>query len=230
MIIVAQTAGTGLTDLAVNEATFTSQTGLQFETFEFDGADWLRTTESPSAVVDLADYGITFTGTPVANDVISVAQQDSQLWVFQAGDGINATKLNDNFDAMQSKTNNNENTINTLSNTALMKDGSNLTQDIVDDFQSQTPNILSASGTIALTDNTANFLTLTGNGTISLPTITADQYSHTIILVVEGSAYTLDLGVTKHLYNPLAVDTTQTYNVMYVYNKIENEWYYSLTQ
>jgi hypothetical protein len=74
---------------------------------------------------------------------------------------------------------------------------------------------------------------LTGNGVIALPTITADQYSHTITLVVEGSNYSLDISTAtggKHLYNDLSIDPTQTYNVLFVYNKIDNSWYYSVTQ
>lgn len=153
------------------------------------------------------------------------------MYVFEAGKGINATKINANFSELQSQTNTNETDIGNLASTALLKDGSNLTQTIIDEFQQQTPNILSTSGTIALTDNSANFLTLTDNGTISLPAVPADQYSHTISVVVAGSAYSLDLGTTKHLLHfPLPIDTTQTYNVLYIYNKIDSSWYYSITQ
>lgn len=152
------------------------------------------------------------------------------MYVFEAGKGINATKINANFSELQNQTNTNETDIGNLASTALLKDGSNITPSLVATFQQQTPNILSTSDTIALTDNSANFLTLTDNGTISLPNVPADQYSHTINVVVAGSAYSLDLGATKHLYNPLTIDTTQTYNVLYIYNKIDNSWYYSITQ
>lgn len=153
--------------------------------------------------------------------------------VFQAGQGINCNKLNANFSDLQTQTNTNESNINTIANTALKKDGSNLTASIIADFQKQVPNILSGDNTITLTDNSANFLTLTGNGVIALPTIVADQYSHTITLVVEGSSYSLDIATAtggKHLYNDLDVDPTQTYNVLFIYNKIDNSWYYSVTQ
>lgn len=150
--------------------------------------------------------------------------------IFEAGKGINATKINDNFSQLETQSNDNENAINTVASTALLKDGRNLTPSLVATFQQQIPNILSADGTIALTDNSANFLTLTGNGTISLPTVPADQYSHTISVVVGGSEYSLDLGTTKHLYNAIGIDTTQTYNVLYIYNKIDGSWYYSITQ
>ena len=155
------------------------------------------------------------------------------MYVFEAGKGINAVKINANFSELQNQTNTNETDIGNLASTALLKDGRNITQSLVDTFQQQTPNILSTSGTISLTDNSANFLTLTGNGTISLPAVPADQYSHTINLVVAGSAYSLDVGTAtggKHLYNPLSIDQTQTYNVLFIYNKIDNSWYYSITQ
>lgn len=152
------------------------------------------------------------------------------LNIFEAGKGINAVKINDNFSQVQSQSNTNETAINNIASTALLKDGSNLTQSAINTFQQQTPNILSADGTISLTDNTANFLTLTGNGTISLPAVASDQYSHTISLVVAGGTYSLGLGTIYHLYNNLDIDTTQTYNVLYIYNKLDNHWYYSLTQ
>ena len=152
------------------------------------------------------------------------------LNIFEAGKGINAEKINDNFSQVQSQSNTNETAINNIASTALLKDGSNLTQSAINTFQQQTPRILRRSGTISLLDNTANFLTLTGNGTISLPAVASDQYSHTISLVVAGGSYSLGLGTTYHLYNNLDIDTTQTYNVLYVYNKLDNHWYYSLTQ
>jgi hypothetical protein len=152
------------------------------------------------------------------------------LNIFEAGKGINAVKINDNFSQVQSQSNTNETAINNIASTALLKDGSNLTQSAINTFQQQTPRILRRSNTISLLDNTANFLTLTGNGTISLPAVASDQYSHTISLVVAGGSYSLGLGTTYHLYNNLDIDTTKTYNVLYVYNKLDNHWYYSLTQ
>lgn len=152
------------------------------------------------------------------------------MYVFEAGKGINAEKINANFAELQSQTNINETDIGNLANTALLKDGSNITPSLVATFNQQTPNVLSRSGTISLADNTANFLTLTGNGTISLPAVPNDQYSHTISLVVAGGSYSLGLGTIYHLYNNLDIDTTKTYNVLYIYNKLDNHWYYSLTQ
>lgn len=154
------------------------------------------------------------------------------LHIFEAGKGINAEKINDNFSQVQTQSNTNETAINNIADTALLKDGSNLTQSAINTFQQQTVNVITGDGTISLADDptVANFLTLTGNGTILLPTVTSDQYSHTISLVVAGGSYSLGLGTTYHLYNNLDIDTTKTYNVLYIYNKLDNHWYYSLTQ
>lgn len=230
MIITRVVIG-ALTDLVVNEATYQTATGFSADTisiYTYDGADW--TDADTSTTVDFTTLGITFDGTATTGDEILVAFHPSEMQLFSAGDGVNCVKLNTNFDQIKTNVNTNESQINDIASNALLADGSNLTQSIIDEFQQQTPNILSTSGTIALTDNTANFLTLTGDSTIDLPTIAPDQYSHTITLVVEGGSYILDLGTTKHLYNPLVVDTTETYNVLYVYNKLDNDWYYSLTQ
>lgn len=229
MIIITQTVGNDLTDLVIDENTFQTQTGatdVLFATFEYDGADW----QYNGSTVTLSDYGISFDGTPVATDTISVAYNPQTLYVFSAGKGINSVKLNYNFSELQQDTNTNETAINNIANNALLKDGTNLTQTIIDEFQKQTPNILSGNGTINLTDNSANFLTLTGGATISLPAIGSDSYSHTINLIVQGSSYSLNLGTSYHLYQPLGIDTTKPYNVLYIFNKIDQNWYYYITQ
>ena len=235
MIIIAQTSGIGLTDLAVVESVYVSRTGMPFETFDYDGADWIRTTGGDSTVVDLLnEYGITYSGTPVASDQISVAQQPSQLWEFFAGNGINCKKLNENFAELQQITNNNENSINNIASIALLRDGSNLTQDAIDAFQQQTPVILSGDGDFSLSDNKIHFLTLTGNNNnrIVLPAITPDTYSHTIDLIVNGSNYSLNVanGTAGTMSSPSLFDTTRLYTVLYIYNKINNSWYYCLGQ
>lgn len=66
---ITQTAGSGLTDLDVDKQVFgsvVSDSGTYV--FEYDGNDWLL----DSNAVDLANYGISITGTPVANDALSV--------------------------------------------------------------------------------------------------------------------------------------------------------------
>lgn len=150
--------------------------------------------------------------------------------IFQAGKGINATKINDNFSQLQTQTNTNETNINTIAGTALLKNGTNLTQSIVDAFNKDTPNITSASGTIVLDDGTTNFLTLTGNGTISLPSVESDSFSHTIVLIVQGGQYSLDLGTTKPLGTLARINPDMPYQVLYIFNKIDNSWYYCLGQ
>lgn len=236
MNIIQQSAGSSLTNLCVDENKFSTQvvfTTTVFAEFSFDGTNWSYDGNTITTA-DLHDiYGILFDGTPVNGDKIVVACQKQQIEVFSPNKGINVVKLNDNFASLQQQANDNEDSITDIADTALLKDGSNLTPDIIADFQSQVPNILSTSGTISLADNSSNFLTLTGDGVISLPVVPSDQYSHTIILIVEGGNHTLDIGTAtsnKHLYNDITVDPTQTYCVMFVYNKIENAWYYSLTQ
>lgn len=233
MTIIDQITGTSLTDLFVDENVYVLQVTDPFAFFTFDGSDWQYDGNTITTQQLQTNYGITFLGTPVLGDVIAVAYENQNIDVFSPNKGINVVKLNSNFAKLQQQTNDNEDDITTITNTALLKNGSNLTPEIINDFQSQVPNILSANGTITLTDNSANFLTLTGNGTIALPTVSSDDKSHTIILIVEGSNYTLDIGTAtgdKHLFNDITVDPTETYSVMFIYNKIENAWYYSLTQ
>lgn len=154
--------------------------------------------------------------------------------IFQAGKGINATKINDNFSQLQNQTNTNETNINTIANTALLKDGSNLTQSIVNDFNSSEPIVLESSGTISLTDNRVHYLTLTANNDnkIQLPSISSDSFSHTIVLIVAPSNYSLNIAEDTYgtIGSPVLLDSTLTYSVMYVYNKIDNHWYYTVSQ
>lgn len=152
------------------------------------------------------------------------------MYTFVAGKGINVNKLNPNFEEVKDDANDNETALTAISNTALLKDGSNVTQDFKDEFLSETDTIITSSGNISLVDNTSNFLTLTGNGTIVLPVITADQFSHTIRLVVDGSSYSLGLGTVKHLLTNPDLDTSSPYFVMYIFNKLDNSWYFSLSQ
>lgn len=152
------------------------------------------------------------------------------MYTFVAGKGVNVNKLNPNFTEVKDEANANESALTAISNTALLKDGSNITQDLKDTFMSETETIISSAGNISLLDNTSNFLTLTGNGTIVLPVIAADQLAHTIRLVIDGGSYSLNLGTTKHLLTNPDVDTTLPYFVMYIFNKIDSSWYYSLSQ
>lgn len=152
------------------------------------------------------------------------------MYTFQAGKGINVTKLNSNFNEVVQKANTNEEKLVDIANKSLLKDGSNLTQTIVEDFNRHEPIYLSGSGTKTLTDNRTHYLTLTGNVTISLPTPANDMMSHTIVLLVQGSNYTLNLGTGKYLNSPGELKTTNPYQVLYVYNKLDKSWYYCLGQ
>ena len=153
------------------------------------------------------------------------------MHTFEAGKGINAVKINENFTEVVDLANTNETALLRIEQTALRKDGRNLTQDIVDKFNQDEPIVLgNRQGNIALTDNKTHFLSLSGAGKIVLPSIADDQFSHTITLIVNGSSYSLDLGTQKHLYNPLNIDTTKYYSIVYIYNKIDKSWYFSLTQ
>lgn len=147
------------------------------------------------------------------------------LYDFYAGDGINATKLNYNFSQLQTITNDNESQINTIAATALHKNGDNLESSAIDEFKKDRVTVLTTSGTVALTDNSDYFLIPTGDVIITLPTITADEFSHTITLIVAGSEYSVDLGTGEyHLLSP-DIDPAKDYSVLYVYNKIDNKWY-----
>ena len=226
MINIAQISGSNLSNLAVVENTFETQTQLGFELFEYDGADWNAL--SHAGAVDLTDYGITFTGTPAQGKIIGVYQDQ----IFVAGKGVNCLKLNSNFAAIQSLSNTNETSINDISTNALLKDGSNLTQSIVDVFNTVTPTVLTnQSGTISLQDNKSYYISLGAATTISLPAVASDNISHTISVVVGGGNYSLDLGTNgKSLGSLLAIDSTRAYQILYIYNKIDNTWYSCLGQ
>jgi hypothetical protein len=113
--------------------------------------------------------------------------------------------------------------------TALHKNGDNIEQSAIDEFKKDQVTVLSTSGTIALADNKDYFLTPTGNVTITLPTITADEFSHTITLIVAGSEYSVDLGTTYALLSP-TIDTEHDFSVLFMYNKLDNKWYYFMGQ
>lgn len=153
------------------------------------------------------------------------------MHTFEAGKGINAIKINENFTEVRDLANDNETTLYRLSQTALLKDGSNLTQDIITEFQQEEPVVLTnKSGDISLTDNKTHFLSLSGAGKIVLPTVNQDLFSHTITLIVDGSSYSLDLGTTNKILTKGDVDVSKTYSVLYIYHKVHRAWYYYISQ
>lgn len=67
--MIEQSAGDSLDDLAVDVLAFMLQVTESGDyVFTFDGSDW----QYDGSTVDLNDYGITFTGTPVIDDAITV--------------------------------------------------------------------------------------------------------------------------------------------------------------
>lgn len=162
--------------------------------------------------------------------------EEQEIIDFKARDGINCNSLNANFELVRTQANNNETKLTQIANTALKKDGSNIQQSAIEKFQQTETNVLEWAESISLADNSTNILEPSGNTTIVLPDVPADEFSHTIILIVQGSSYTLSaqtvdgIPVEKHLLNGLNIDTTKTYSLMYIYNKLDNSWYYSLTQ
>lgn len=157
------------------------------------------------------------------------------LNTFEAGKGINCDKINFNFSELQNQTNLNETDINAIASTSLKKDGSNLTDNIVTDFRKQKTTTIFGDGTISLSDNKVySLFLLGGNAQISLPSITPDEFSHTICLFVSGNDHgyrVSNLGTVNHIYNNISsVDTSKSYYIMYFYNKLNQAWYYSVTQ
>lgn len=153
------------------------------------------------------------------------------MHTFEAGKGINAVKINENFTEVMDLANANETALLQLSQTALLKDGSNLTQDVIDKFKQDEPIVLeNRQGDIVLTDNKTHFLSLSGAGKIVLPTVLTDQFSHTITLIVDGSSYSLDLGSTNVILTKGDVDVAKPYNVLYIYHKVHRAWYYYISQ
>lgn len=158
----------------------------------------------------------------------------ADLHTFVAGTGISAPKLNQNFENLKSQSNDNEIRLTELSNVALLKDGTNVTQSLVSRFNERNIIEMSGQGDISLPDNSEIVLTLEDNGVIRLPQIEQnDAVSHTIALVVMGSEYSLDVSTAtnnKHLLNNFNVDASKPFSVLFIYNKIDNSWYYYLAQ
>lgn len=153
------------------------------------------------------------------------------MYIFEAGKGINAVKINENFTEVVDLVNTNETALLRIEQTALLKDGKNLSQEVVDKFKQDEPILLeNRKGDIALTDNKTHFLSLSGNGKIVLPSVVDDQFSHTITLIVEGSNYSLELGTTKPILTRENIDVSKTYNLLYIYHKVNRAWYYYITQ
>lgn len=93
----------------------------------------------------------------------------------------------------------------------------------------QSINVLSTSGTIALTDNSVNTITPTGNVTFTLPTVTDNTVLHQIFVQVNLStvySFDLGLGATPHYFNKTAPDMSNAgvYNLIFEYDKANQYW------
>lgn len=155
------------------------------------------------------------------------------MYTFEAGKGINALKINENFTEVMDLANANETALLGIEQTALRKDGTNLTQEVIDGFKKNEPIVLNNAGDILLTDNRSHFLTLTGNGAIVLPTVLTDQFSHTITLVVQPTEFSLTLDKSQTagiLGTNTEIIETDPFSVLYVYNKIDKKWDYYISQ
>lgn len=91
----------------------------------------------------------------------------------------------------------------------------------------KTVNVLNTSGTVALTDNSINSITPSGNITFTLPTITDNTVFHEIMVQINlSTVYTIDVGTTNY-FNKTAPDLSSagTYNLYYEYDKATQQWY-----
>ena len=87
-------------------------------------------------------------------------------------------------------------------------------------------NVLSTSGTIALTDNSLNSITPSGNITFTLPAITDNTVFHQILVQINlSTVYTIDIGTT-YFFDKTAPDMSNAdvYNLIYEYDKANQYW------
>lgn len=90
----------------------------------------------------------------------------------------------------------------------------------------RTINVLSTSGTVALTDNSINCIEPTGDVTFTLPTITDNTVFHQILIELNlSTVYTITLGTSKYFNNTApTISTTGMYNLIYEYDKNTQNW------
>ena len=95
--------------------------------------------------------------------------------------------------------------------------------------KNKTINVLSTSGTIALTDNSINSITPSAAVTFTLPTVTDNTVFHQILVQVNlSTVYSIDLGLgaTPHYFNKTAPDMSNVgvYNLYFEYDKANQYW------
>ena len=93
----------------------------------------------------------------------------------------------------------------------------------------KTVNILSTSGTIALSDNSINSITPNGTVTFTLPTITNNTVFHQILVQINlTTVQTINLGLSnpKQYFNKKQPDLSNigVYNLYYEYDKAKQYW------
>ena len=74
-VTITQSAGTSLSDLAVDKATFEAYVGTTANvslTFLYDNGNWY---DENTELVNIADYGISYVGTPENNDQLAVVYE-----------------------------------------------------------------------------------------------------------------------------------------------------------
>ena len=91
-------------------------------------------------------------------------------------------------------------------------------------FQAAPVNTLSGTS-ITLTDNSYNQLTVSGNTTFTLPTV-SDANTHQIEVNLKmGTLYTIDVGTTYYYTNAMPAFTgTGNYELIYTYDHLESKW------
>lgn len=90
----------------------------------------------------------------------------------------------------------------------------------------QSINVLSTSGTVALSDNSINSITPTAAVTFTLPTVTDATTFHQILVQMNLSTlYSITLG-TSYYFNNTAPDLSSTgvYNLIFEYDNANNYW------
>lgn len=105
-------------------------------------------------------------------------------------------------------------------------DAINETVGSINNLQNQPITVLETSGTIALSDNSINSITPTGNVTFTLPTITDNTVFHQILVQINlTSVYAIGLGATK-FFNDESPDLTLigAYNLIYEYDVAGGNW------
>lgn len=90
----------------------------------------------------------------------------------------------------------------------------------------KTINILSTSGTIALTDNSVNSINVAGNVTFTLPTVSDNTTFHQILVQIYMSTlYSINVGTT-YFFNSESPDLSArgVYDLIFEYDKVNQYW------